>query len=67
MLSSRLMLIISMMGVLNFAHASFYMVGAYMACRIGQYNSFSPALFLAQLRNCTGRSGRLTGDQTPSR
>jgi branched-subunit amino acid ABC-type transport system permease component len=30
MLSSGLTLIFSMMGVLNFAHASFYMVGAYM-------------------------------------
>ena len=29
MLSSGLTLIFSMMGVLNFAHASFYMVGAY--------------------------------------
>ena len=31
MLSSGLTLIFSMMGVLNFAHASFYMVGAYIA------------------------------------
>ena len=31
MLSSGLTLIFSMMGVLNFAHASFYMVGAYVA------------------------------------
>ena len=29
MLSSGLTLIFSMMGVLNFAHASFYMIGAY--------------------------------------
>ena len=29
MLSSGLTLIFSMMGVLNFAHASFYMLGAY--------------------------------------
>ncbi|MEM9443393.1 MAG: branched-chain amino acid ABC transporter permease, partial [Pseudomonadota bacterium] len=29
MLSSGLTLILSMMGVLNFAHASFYMLGAY--------------------------------------
>ena len=32
MLSSGLTLIFSMMGVLNFAHASFYMLGAYFAC-----------------------------------
>ena len=31
MLSSGLTLIFSMMGVLNFAHTSFYMVGAYVA------------------------------------
>ena len=31
MLSSGLTLIFSMMGVLNFAHASFYMLGAYLA------------------------------------
>jgi branched-chain amino acid transport system permease protein len=30
MLSSGLTLIFSMMGVLNFAHASFYMIGAYI-------------------------------------
>ena len=31
MLSSGLTLIFSMMGVLNFAHAAFYMLGAYFA------------------------------------
>ena len=34
MLSSGLTLILSMMGVLNFAHASFYMVGAYAGHRL---------------------------------
>jgi len=34
MLASGLTLIFSMMGVLNFAHASFYMVGAYLAYQI---------------------------------
>ena len=34
MLSSGLTLIFSMMGVLNFAHASFYMLGAYLAFTI---------------------------------
>ena len=34
MLSSGLTLIFSMMGVLNFAHASFYMLGAYFAYTI---------------------------------
>jgi hypothetical protein len=36
MLASGLTLIFSMMGVLNFAHASFYMVGAYVAYTITQ-------------------------------
>lgn len=37
MLSSGLTLIFSMMGVLNFAHASFYMLGAYLAYQISAY------------------------------
>lgn len=36
-----------MMGVLNFAHASFYMLGAYVAFSIGRQTGFWPALFLA--------------------
>ena len=36
MLSSGLTLIFSMMGVLNFAHASFYMLGAYIAYSIAR-------------------------------
>jgi branched-chain amino acid transport system permease protein len=36
MLSSGLTLIFSMMGVLNFAHASFYMVGAYVGYSIAK-------------------------------
>lgn len=47
MLSSGLTLIFSMMGVLNFAHASFYMVGAYVAYSMGRYVGFWPALFIA--------------------
>ena len=49
MLSSGLTLIFSMMGVLNFAHAAFYMVGAYLAYSIGLKIGFFPALFLAPL------------------
>ena len=49
MLSSGLTLILSMMGVLNFAHASFYMIGAYMAYQISQWVGFWPALILAPL------------------
>ncbi len=49
MLSSGLTLIFSMMGVLNFAHASFYMLGAYFAYTISSQLGFWPALFLAPL------------------
>ena len=49
MLSSGLTLIFSMMGVLNFAHASFYMLGAYFAYATSQLIGFFPALFIAPL------------------
>ena len=49
MLSSGLTLIFSMMGVLNFAHASFYMVGAYLAYTITSLVGFWPALVLAPI------------------
>ena len=49
MLSSGLTLIFSMMGVLNFAHASFYMVGAYFAYSLTKAVGFWPALFVAPL------------------
>ena len=47
MLSSGLTLIFSMMGVLNFAHTSFYMLGAYFAYTISQMVGFWPALLIA--------------------
>jgi branched-chain amino acid transport system permease protein len=49
MLSSGLTLIFSMMGVLNFAHASFYMLGAYFAYSTTQLVGYWPALFVAPL------------------
>lgn len=49
MLSSGLTLIFSMMGVLNFAHASFFMLGAYFAYQISQFVGFWPALIVAPL------------------
>ena len=49
MLSSGLTLIFSMMGVLNFAHTSFYMLGAYFAYTISSVVGFWPALVLAPL------------------
>jgi branched-chain amino acid transport system permease protein len=49
MLSSGLTLIFSMMGVLNFAHTSFYMLGAYFAYSISGVIGFWPALVIAPL------------------
>ena len=49
MLSSGLTLIFSMMGVLNFAHASFYMVGAYVAYSVASVVGFWPGLVIAPL------------------
>ena len=49
MLSSGLTLIFSMMGVLNFAHTSFYMLGAYFAFTISGVVGFWAALVLAPL------------------
>lgn len=46
MLSSGLTLIFSMMGVLNFAHTSFYMLGAYFAYTLSGIVGFWPALLL---------------------
>ncbi len=47
MLASGLTLIFSMMGVLNFAHASFYMLGAYVAFTLTQALGFWWGLVLA--------------------
>lgn len=47
MLSSGLTLIFSMMGVLNFAHASFYMLGAYFAYTTTGLVGYFPALVIA--------------------
>ncbi|MFT3776763.1 MAG: branched-chain amino acid ABC transporter permease [Ottowia sp.] len=47
MLSSGLTLIFSMMGVLNFAHASFYMLGAYFGYTVSKTIGFWPALIVA--------------------
>ena len=49
MLSSGLTLIFSMMGVLNFAHASFYMLGAYVAYSVTVVIGFWWALLFAPL------------------
>ncbi|MHA6261858.1 branched-chain amino acid ABC transporter permease [Arenibacterium sp. CAU 1754] len=49
MLSAGLTLIFSMMGVLNFAHASFYMLGAYFAYQISIALGFWMGLLIAPL------------------
>ncbi len=49
MLSAGLTLIFSMMGVLNFAHASFYMLGAYFAYQISLGLGFWMGLLLAPI------------------
>jgi len=49
MLASGLTLIFSMMGVLNFAHASFYMLGAYVAYTVSGWMGFWWALLLAPI------------------
>ena len=49
MLSSGLTLIFSMMGVLNFAHASFYMLGAFVGYSISKITGFWPALVFAPI------------------
>lgn len=49
MLASGLTLIFGMMGVLNFAHAGFYMLGAYCAYTISAVTNFWVALLVAPI------------------
>lgn len=49
LLASGLTVIFSMMGVLNFAHASFYMLGAYFAYSISTHIGYWPGLLIAPL------------------
>ena len=49
MVSAGLTLVFGMMGVLNFAHASFYMLGAYAAFLAGRYVGFWGGLVAATL------------------
>jgi len=49
MLSSGLTLIFGMMGVLNFAHAGLYMLGAYLAYQISILIGFWPALLFSPI------------------
>ena len=49
LLASGLTLIFSMMGVLNFAHSSFFMLGAYFAFQISDNIGFWPGLIFAPI------------------
>jgi branched-chain amino acid transport system permease protein len=49
MMSSGLTLIFSLMGVLNFAHASLFMLGAYLSWQVSRWIGFWPALVVAPL------------------
>ncbi|WPB59261.1 branched-chain amino acid ABC transporter permease [Xylophilus sp. GOD-11R] len=55
MLSAGLTLVFSLLGVLNFAHASFYMLGAYLGYAMAGVAGFWPALLFAPL--CVGLLG----------
>ena len=49
LMASGLTLIFSMMGVVNFAHASFYMLGAFFGYHISRWVGFWSALVVAPL------------------
>src|SRR5436309_3408467 len=49
LMASGLTVIFSMLGVLNFAHASFYMLGAFFGFQIARWFGFWPALLIAPL------------------
>jgi branched-chain amino acid transport system permease protein len=55
LLASGLTVIFSMMGVLNFAHASFYMLGAFFGFELSLYLGYWPGLLIAPvLVGCIG-------------
>ena len=47
LMASGLTVIFSMLGVLNFAHASFYMLGAFFGFQVARWFGFWPALIVA--------------------
>ena len=49
LMASGLTVIFSMLGVLNFAHASFYMLGAFFGFEISRWFGFWPALLVSPL------------------
>jgi len=49
LMASGLTVIFSMLGVLNFAHASFYMLGAFFGFQLSRWFGFWPALIIAPI------------------
>jgi branched-chain amino acid transport system permease protein len=49
LMASGLTVIFSMLGVLNFAHASFYMLGAFFGFQLARWAGFWPALLIAPI------------------
>src|SRR5882757_1486025 len=49
LMASGLTVIFSMLGVLNFAHASFYMIGAFLGFQLSRWFGFWPALVIAPM------------------
>jgi len=49
LMASGLTVIFSMLGVLNFAHASFYMLGAFFGFQLAYWFGFWPALIIAPI------------------
>ena len=64
-MASGLTVIFSMLGVLNFAHASFYMLGAFFGFQISRWIGFWPALLIAPPLVGAHRSGRRTLRPSP--
>ncbi|MCR6650165.1 MAG: hypothetical protein NVV73_01095 [Cellvibrionaceae bacterium] len=64
MVSAGLTLVFGMMGVLNFAHASFYMLGAYFAYTLQGVLGFGAAVVVAMLAG--RRRGRGGGALLPA-
>src|SRR6202163_927814 len=42
-------IVLGLMGVINFSHGAFFMLGAYMAYTLGPHVGFWPSMFLAAL------------------
>ena len=65
LMASGLTVIFSMLGVLNFVHASFYMLGAFFGFQISRWFGFWPALLVAPLLARANRGRRRTLRPSP--